>query len=108
MNEPRPRAGERAQRAGDRSQRARVWTGAALGAAFVAALVWSTCQQAGVTCEVCVDYRGASACRSVAAADAAEATRQGQANACALLARGVTQGLECDRTPPRSVRCEGP
>jgi hypothetical protein len=83
----------------------RVWVGWLVGAAFAAALVWSTLQQAGVECEACVDYRGASICRSVAAADEQEAARQAQANACATLARGVTQGLECDRTPPRSLRC---
>jgi hypothetical protein len=76
-----------------------------VGAAFAASLVWSTFQQVGVECEACVDYRGASICRSVAAADEREAARQAQANACATLAQGVTQGLECDRTPPRSLRC---
>lgn len=100
--------GERKPGASARARRTGVWLGIALGGAFAAALVWSTCQQSGVACEVCVDYRGTSLCRSVAASDAAEATRQAQANACALLAHGVTQGLECDRTPPRSVRCDAP
>ena len=85
-----------------------MWIGLLLGAAFLAALVWSTWSQAGVECEACVEYGGASVCRSVAASDTEEAARQAQANACAILSRGVTQGLECDRTPPRSLRCSEP
>jgi len=82
-----------------------VWVGVLLGAAFLAALVWTTLAQSNVECEVCVDYGGGSICRSVAGSDTEEAARQAQANACAILSRGVTQGLECDRTPPRSLRC---
>ena len=87
---------------------ARRWVWVLLGALFLAALVWSTFSQAGVECEVCIDYGGGSICRSVAAADRQEAARQAQANACAILSQGVTQGLECDRTPPRSLRCSEP
>ena len=89
-------------------RRTRVWVGWGLGAAFAAALVWSTCQQAGVECEACIDFHGESLCRSVRASDADEAARQAQATACATLSRGVTQGLECDRTPARSLRCSEP
>ena len=89
-------------------RRMRVWVGWLIGAAFAAALVWSTFRQAGVTCEACIDYGGTTLCRSVAASDRQEAARQAQANACAILSRGVTQGLECDRTPPRSLSCSEP
>ena len=89
-------------------QRKRVWIAWLIGAAFAAALVWSTLAQSGVECEACVEYGGTSLCRSVRASDADEAARQAQANACATLSRGVTQGLECDRTPPRSLRCSEP
>ena len=85
-----------------------MWVGVGLGAIFLAALVWTTLAQSSVECEVCVDYGGDSACRSVAASDSGEAARQAQATACAILSRGVTQGLECDRTLPRSVRCSEP
>ena len=87
---------------------ARVWVGVGLGAVFLAALVWTTLAQSSVECEVCVDYGGGSVCRTVAAGDSEEAARQAQTTACAILSRGVTQGLECDRTPPRSLRCSEP
>jgi hypothetical protein len=87
---------------------ARVWAGLLLGAAFVSALLWTTLAESGVVCEVCLDYGGGSACRSVRAADAEAATQQAIATACAVLTGGVTRGLECQRTPPRSLRCSEP
>ena len=41
-------------------------------------------------------------------ADADTAAQQAVASACAILSQGVTQGLECQRTPPRSLRCDPP
>jgi hypothetical protein len=90
------------------ARRPGVWVGVLLAAAFATALVWTTLAQSGVECEVCLDYRGESICRSVAAASADEAEQQAIANACAILSSGVTQGLECQRTPPRSLRCSEP
>ena len=89
-------------------RRGRVWVGWLLGAAFLAALVWTTLSQSGVECEVCLAYGGDSVCRTVAAADAGAATEQAISNACAILSQGVTQGLECQRTPPHSVQCSEP
>jgi hypothetical protein len=90
------------------ARRARTWLGVLLGAAFVAALVWTTLSESGVECEVCLEYGGSSVCRSVRAGDADTAAQQAMANACAILSQGVTQGLECQRTPPRSLECSDP
>ena len=90
------------------ARRGRVWLGWLLGAAFLAALLWNTLAQSGSECEVCLDFRGESACRTVAGADADTAAQQAIASACAILSQGVTQGLECQRTPPRSLRCDPP
>jgi hypothetical protein len=89
-------------------RRARVWLGWLLGAVFLAALVWNTLAQSGAECEVCLDYQGGSVCRTVAAEDADAATQQAISNACGILSQGVTEGLECQRTPPRSLRCSEP
>jgi len=89
-------------------RRSRVWLGWALGAAFLAALLWTTLAQSGAECEACLAYGGETVCRTVAAADAETASQQAIATACAILSRGVTQGLECQRTPPRSLRCQQP
>lgn len=89
-------------------RRARVWLGWMLGGAFLAALLWTTLAQSGAECEVCLAYGGETVCRTVAAADRETASQQAIASACAILSRGVTQGLECQRTPPRSLRCDEP
>jgi len=87
---------------------ARAWFAFLLGAAFLGALVWTTLSQSGIECEVCLAYRGETACRTVAASNADDATQQAIATACAILSQGVTQGLECHRTPPSSLRCSEP
>ena len=79
--------------------------GVGLALAFVAALVLATQQEAAVECEVCMVYAGREACRKGSGRDEASALRGATSNACAVLASGVTRGMECDRTPPRSVSC---
>jgi len=74
--------------------------------AFLGALVVATGREAAVECEVCMEFEGRSACRTATASDRAGAMRGAVTAACAVLASGVTRGMECDRTPPRSARCD--
>ncbi len=83
----------------------RVIVGVVLGVAFLAALVLTTLRETRVECEVCLDFGGRSECRTASGGDAEQAQMQALTTACAVLASGVTRGLECQRTPPRSVRC---
>jgi len=76
-----------------------------LGIAFVSAVYVVSRREIQVECEVCLDFEGRSACRTSMAADRESALRGAVSNACAVLSGGVTQGLACDRTPPRSVQC---
>ena len=76
-----------------------------VGAAVFAALFLAPGREAAVECQVCVEFGGRSACRTGSASDGVGAMRGAGAAACAVLSSGVTQGMECDRTPPRSVRC---
>jgi hypothetical protein len=77
----------------------------AAAAAFLAALVFATAREAAVECEVCVEFGGATTCRTGRAGDRETALRGAVSTACAVLSSGVTSGMACDRTPPRSVRC---
>ncbi len=79
--------------------------GVGLALAFVAALVLATQREAAVECEVCMVYGGREACRTGSGSDEASAVRGATGNACAVLASGVTRGMECTRTAPRSVSC---
>ncbi|MCH2172834.1 hypothetical protein MK489_18820 [Myxococcota bacterium] len=83
----------------------RVLMGVLLGAAFLGALLYFTLEETRVECEVCVRFEGKLDCRIASGADERAAIRGGIANACGLLARGVTEAIACDRTEPESVRC---
>jgi len=85
----------------------RVAIGILLALVFLAALVVTTLRETAVACEVCVDFGGRSACRRSSAADRDQALQMAQSTACAVLSGGVTQGLQCQRTPPRSASCGG-
>ena len=84
----------------------RLAVGLLLAATFAAALVYTTLYESQVECEVCVQFGGRSACRTVAAADRDRAVAMAVTNACAVLSSGVTPGIQCSQTPPRSVRCD--
>jgi hypothetical protein len=80
--------------------------GVALALVFIAALVFATLRETAVACEVCVDFDGRSVCRRSSAALPSEAIRMAQSTACAELSGGVTQGMACQRTPPRTAQCD--
>ncbi len=76
-----------------------------LVAAFAAALVYTALSQGKVECEVCMEFRGRGVCRTVAAAERDQAVAMAVSNACAFLSSGVTPGIQCGQTLPRSVTC---
>jgi hypothetical protein len=80
---------------------------AALGLAFAVALVYATLRESRVSCELCVRFGGQEACRMASAADRDTALSMAQNTACAVLAGGVTRGMQCMRAVPHRVRCEG-
>lgn len=83
----------------------RTLVGILIGLAFVVAVVLGAMQQLRVECEVCMEYGGRRSCDVAHAADAAQATQQATASACAKLSQGVTDGIRCGNTPPVSTRC---
>ena len=76
-----------------------------IAAAFVAGLLATTLREARVECEVCIEFGGGTACRSVAAGTRDDAVSQATSTACAVLASGVTEVIACQRTRPRSLQC---
>jgi len=73
--------------------------------AIIAIVVGSSLQTGGVRCEVCIDFRARSACRSVDGATESDARMAATTNVCALLASGVTDTMACQRTTPRRSEC---
>jgi len=84
----------------------RVIVGLLLAAAFVGAMVFAIHREAQVECQVCQEFRGASACRTSAAVDRNSAISGAVTAACAVLSGGVTDGIRCGATRPRSVTCD--
>ena len=84
---------------------ARTAIGLAIGAAFIAAVLWYAFDATQIQCEICVDYKGRSACSISRAADLMTAEMQAHSGACSQVTGGVTETLECDRIAPSVRRC---
>ena len=59
------------------------------------------------TCEVCMDFQGATQCRTAKGADRHSAEQTAHDNACAFLVHSKTEGFLCGQTPPARVTCQG-
>ncbi len=81
------------------------WLGLAGLAAFMALVVYRSFEIGGVRCEVCIEYRGRSQCRTVDGASRKDAMQAATTNACAYLSSGVTDGIACARTAPTRAEC---
>ena len=69
-------------------------------------LVVGVRQSLSKSCEACVTFQGRTACRAAVGANEQEATTTAIQNACALLAAGMTQTVQCQNRPPDSIVCE--
>jgi hypothetical protein len=89
----------------------RVSKSAVLGGVFVLVmlgLIWyASASLSQHSCEVCIAYKGQSACRKAEGATSDEARRTAIDLSCAMLAAGMTDSLACQRTEPKSVTCDG-
>ena len=84
---------------------ARTAIGLAIGIAFVSAVIWYALDATQIQCEICVNYKGRSACSISKAADVMTAEMQAHSGACSQVTGGVTETLECDRIPSVVRRC---
>jgi hypothetical protein len=79
-----------------------------IGVVFVVAvlafLIYSSMHISQYRVEVCVNFRGATQCRVASADTRDHAVRSAQSNACALVASGVTDTMQCERADPTSIK----
>jgi hypothetical protein len=68
-------------------------------------VVYSSFTWSGVRCEVCMEFEGRRACRTVDGAGEEETVAAARTNSCALLTSGVTGTMACERTPPARAQC---
>ena len=78
---------------------------AAFVVAVAALILYSTLSLGAYSCEVCMEFRGQSKCRTARGSSREEATRTATDNACAFLASGMSDGMACTNTPPKSSKC---
>jgi hypothetical protein len=81
--------------------------GSALALLTVAVIVLALSSAYRESCEVCVTFHGRSQCRGAYGQTREEAIRTATDNACAFLAAGMTDSIECQNTPPDRVVCAG-
>jgi hypothetical protein len=70
-------------------------------------LFYSSMNGARYRVEVCVAFQGRTSCRTARADSEDHALRSAQSNACALIASGVTDTMQCEHSEPTSVRWLG-
>ena len=89
----------------------RISRSAILGAVFVlvlaALMIYASASLSKHSCEICITYQGREACRKADASTLDEARRTATDLACAVLASGMTESLQCQRTEPLSLTCDG-
>lgn len=73
-----------------------------LGLGFL--FFYMSTSKANFRVEVCVAFNGRTSCRTARADTQAHALRSAQSNACALIASGVTDTMQCERSTPTSVK----
>jgi hypothetical protein len=71
--------------------------------AVIGYIVYSSLRLNKFSCEVCMEFRGSTACRTASADTREEAIRTAADNACAQLASGMTDSIACTQTPPKSI-----
>ena len=73
---------------------------------FLAFMIYSLTGVAQVSCEVCITFRGQTACRTARGANANEAQRTATDVACASLSSGMTDTIACGNTAPVRLMCK--
>ena len=76
-----------------------------LGLLTVAAIVLAVSTAYTESCEVCVTFHGRTQCRAAHGPTRDEAIRTATDNACAFLASGMTEVVQCQSARPASVTC---
>jgi hypothetical protein len=79
---------------------------AAVVVVVIALIVLSVLQQAKVSCEVCITFRGNTRCRAALGPDRGEAIKTATDNVCGFLAGGMADTIACNNTLPTSVTCD--
>jgi hypothetical protein len=73
--------------------------------ATLALIVQAALRSRDTLCEVCITFRGRTQCREAYGPTQEAAIRTATDNACGLLASGMTDSIQCGKTPPTRTTC---
>ncbi len=76
----------------------------ALGVLLLGYMFYSSTSNVRYRVEVCMAFQGRTSCRTARADNQEHALRSAQSNACALIASGVTDTMQCEHAGPTSVK----
>jgi hypothetical protein len=74
--------------------------------AFGALLYGTALSHSRVRCEVCMEFEGRSDCRASRGQTREDAIQDAVGTACAILAGGVNETIQCNHLSPTSIRCD--
>ena len=69
----------------------------------LAVVIYSSMGLRKFTCEVCMEFNGRTNCATASGTTEEEALRTATDTACATISAGMTDSIQCSRTPPLSV-----
>lgn len=78
--------------------------GILLALAILGAIVYTTIGNQDYRVEICMSYKGRSACRTASARVKETAERAARENACAQISGGSFDSLHCENSEPTSVK----
>ena len=76
------------------------------GVVIVALVLYLSLGFDQVRCEVCVEYKGQTECRTAAGSDPETASRTARDNACAFLISSKTDAFLCGQGMPKRISCQ--
>jgi hypothetical protein len=75
-----------------------------MGVLLLGYMFYSSTSNVRYRVEVCMAFQGRTSCRTARADNQEHALRSAQSNACALIASGVTDTMQCEHSGPTSVK----
>ncbi len=74
-------------------------------ALLITVLVLGSMGTVQAECELCVQYNGSTECRRGAGADREEAIQAAKKAACAVMASGMAESINCQNAPTTNPQC---
>lgn len=68
-------------------------------------LIYGSFSVVQTQCDLCVEYNGTRTCRTGSGVDEDEAQQAAQRAACAVMAFGMSESINCGRVIPTNVQC---